>query len=234
MFDVTPPSTEQLRCSPSARPEREALARHPVLIALPQALQDAAHAQGRLIHQATGQRRTTGGSLGFLIEGALAVYDERNLACIERLGTGATFGWETALTTRTSEQELLALLDTSWLAIPAALPAQVMGISWVERMFGRHALDRLRRIQSLSACQVVHAVSARTATLIQQLATSSATEEIRTTQAALADALGVQRTSVNAAIKDLEAAGAVRVRRGSLRITCASTLACFACGCGCG
>lgn len=231
MFDVTPPGPEEPLPFPAARPEREAASRHPVLLALPQALQEAAHAEGRLIRQATGDRIATGDSLGFLIEGALAVYDERNLACVELLGTGATFGWETALTRRTSGQDLFALLSTLWLAVPAALPARVMGTAWVERMFARHALDRLRRIQALSACHAFHAVSARAATLIQQLAMSSATEEVRTTQAALADALGVQRTSVNAAIKSLEAAGAVRVRRGSLRITCPSSLARVACGC---
>jgi CRP-like cAMP-binding protein len=105
-----------------------------------------------------------------------------------------------------------------------------MGTAWVERVFARHALNRLTALQAASACHAVHAVPERVANLIRRLSEVS-DADVRTTQAALARAVGVQRTSVNASVKMLERAGAVAVWRGRMRVKCPTTLSRMACGC---
>lgn len=168
--------------------------------------------------------------VGFVLRGGLAVFDSRDLACINLIGPGSTFGWEGSLVTAHEGHPHLALLDSQWIEVPADLPRQTMGMGWVERVFARHALDRLAGLQAASACHAVHAVPQRVANLIRRL--SFMTEgDIRTTQMALAQVVGVQRTSVNASVKALERAGALKIRRGRMRVACPQTLSHFACGC---
>lgn len=189
-------------------------------------------AEGWLLRRDPGESVRADGVVGFVLRGGLAVFDARDFACVQMLEPGSTFGWDAALMGRDAGQRMLALLETQWIEVPARLPGEVMGAAWVERVFARHAFDRLQRVQTLSACHAVHSVSGRVANLILNLARATDTGDVRTTQAALAEAVGVQRTSVNAAIKALQDAGAVSVRRGRLRVVCHDTLGRFACGCG--
>ena len=168
--------------------------------------------------------------VGFVLAGGLAVFDRRELACVHLLQPGATFGWEACLAPQPSGVPLLALVGSTWIELPAADLATTMGGGWVERVFARHALDRLSALQAASACHAVHAVPERVANLIRRLSQAS-DADVRTTQAALAQAVGVQRTSVNASVKALERAGALTVWRGRMRIKCPATLSRLACGC---
>ena len=96
--------------------------------------------------------------------------------------------------------------------------SDLMGQAWVEHVFARHALDRLSRVQAEAACNAVHQVPHRTANWIRRLYETSG-PELRTTQSILAQAMGVQRTSVNAAVKALERDGALKLSRGRMIVT---------------
>jgi CRP-like cAMP-binding protein len=206
------------------------LDQHPVLRASPGPLRESVIREGQLNRCASGERFVSTGAVGFVLRGSLAVFDRKDLACVHLLGPGSSFGWEASLLPEQGEINLLALLDSEWIALPATVPMGVMGMGWVERVFARHALDHLTALQAASACHAVHAVPQRVANLIRRLSHVS-DAEVRTTQAALAKAVGVQRTSVNASIKTLERAGALSVRRGRMRIRCHATLSELACGC---
>lgn len=231
MFDTVSPAdagTAPGRGTPSL--DEALLDRHPVLRASPSRLREGVSEDGRLNRCASGHSVVTESAVGFVLRGCLAVFDRRDLACVHLLGPGSTFGWEAALVSGQTPVHLLALLDSDWIELPASVPITAMGTGWVERVFARHALDRMGALQAASACHAVHGVPERVANLIRRLSQVSEAD-VRTTQAALAKAVGVQRTSVNAAVKTLERAGAVKVWRGRMRISCPATLSHLACGC---
>ncbi|MFN4040263.1 MAG: Crp/Fnr family transcriptional regulator [Brevundimonas sp.] len=208
----------------------ELLDRHPVLRLLPHALRDSTRREGRLCACESGDNLfATSPVVGFMLSGTLATFDDRGLACVSLLGPGATFGWETAFAPASGGRRL-ALLDSCWIETPVRGLRDAMGAAWLEHVFARHALDRIQRLQADSACHAVHPVTRRAANLIRRLY-QAAGPDVRTTQSAIAEAMGVQRTSVNAAVKALERAGAVSLRRGRIQILCHERLAGAACGC---
>jgi CRP-like cAMP-binding protein len=206
------------------------LDRHPVLRLLPDALREVVRREGRSYGCNSADSLTAESPVvGFVISGALATFDPCGLACVSLLGPGATFGWETAFAPAAGGRRL-ALLDSTWIETPVSGLRGAMGSGWLEHIFAHHALDRIQRLQADSACHAVHPVTRRTANLIRRLAQAGGSD-LRTTQSAIAEAMGVQRTSVNAAVKALEKEGALCLRRGRIQITCADRLAQAACGC---
>lgn len=206
------------------------LDRHPVLRLLPEALRDVVRRQGRTCACLAGDSPSPASPVvGFVVSGALAAFDDRGLACVDLFGPGATFGWETAFAAQTDGPRL-ALLDSRWIETPADGIRDAMGNPWLEHVFARHAVDRIHRLKADSACHAVHAVPARAANLIRRLAQAGG-PDVRTTQCALAAAMGVQRTSVNAAVKTLEKDGVVSLGRGRIQVLCAARLSETACGC---
>lgn len=228
---------DALDLSPTARPSSaplgltdDLLDRHPVLRLLPDALRDVVRRQGQPCACASGDSPPQASPVvGFVLRGALGVFDEHGLACVDLMGPGATFGWETAFAPPTGGRRL-ALLDTRWIETPVNGLRDAMGAAWLEHVFARHAVDRIHRLKADSACHAVHAVPARAANLIRRLAHAGG-PDVRTTQSVMADAMGVQRTSVNAAVKALEKDGVVSLRRGRIQVLCAEGLSRAACGC---
>jgi CRP-like cAMP-binding protein len=206
------------------------LDRHPVLRILPQPLRAAIMSDAALNRCVSGDSVRSGETVGFVVAGAFAGFDGRDLACVCLLGPGSTLGWEASLVPGRAPRRLLALLDTDWIEVPASVPLKTMGAGWLERMFARHALDRLDALEAASACHAVHGVHQRVANLIHRLGVF-AQGDVRTTQAALAEVVGVQRTSVNASVKTLERAGVIATRRGRVRILDAEGLRALSCGC---
>lgn len=186
--------------------------------------------EGQLRRCSSGENVGVGEGIGFMLKGSFAVFDRRNLACVNLVGPGGTFGWEASLAPGRKTHRLLALLESEWIELPAPVPLQTMGAVWLERVFARHALDRIDALEGASACHAVHPVHQRVANLIRRLSLSGE-GDVRTTQAALAQAAGVQRTSVNASVKVLERAGAIAIRRGRLRILDTGLMDRLSCGC---
>jgi len=169
------------------------------------------------------------GRIGFVTRGYLACFDSSGMACVAHYAPGAMVGLECALT-RSPALRLLPMVESGWIDLPASALSREMGLEWLEHIFARHALGRLARLQAEAACNAVHQIPQRTANLIRRLHESEG-REIRTTQAILSQALGVQRTSVNAALKALERDGALRLARGRMQVLDSEKLGRFACGC---
>lgn len=92
-----------------------------------------------------------------------------------------------------------------------------------EALFG-HA------IQSV-ACNALHSVEARFCRWLLTCHDRISTDTIALTQEFLADMLGVQRTTVTAVARALQAKGAIRYRRGVVDIIDRGTLETLACEC---
>lgn len=197
---------------------------------MPDEVRELIREHGRSQSLRAGECALGRAAVGFVLEGALAAFDRRNIACVGLHGRGSMFGWEASLASSFVPVRFLPLLDTRWVEAPAEDLADLMGRTWIEHVFARHALDRLTRLQAEAACNAVHQVPQRTANWILRLY-QIAGPELRTTQAILALAMGVQRTSINTAVKALERDGAVRLSRGRLIVTDPARLERFACGC---
>lgn len=201
-----------------------------VLRLMPDKVQDLIRQKGQSRSLRAGEGVDGRAAIGFVTEGALGAFDRKNIACVGLHGRGSMFGWEASLASAFVPVRLLPMLDTRWIETPAEDLADLMGQTWIEHVFARHALDRLARIQAEAACNAVHQVPHRTANWVLRLYQIQGAE-LRTTQAILAQAMGVQRTSINAAVKALERDGAVRLSRGRLIVTDPARLEGFACGC---
>jgi CRP-like cAMP-binding protein len=203
---------------------------HPVLRLMPDRVQDLVRSHGQWRSLVGGVSAMGRGAVGFVTDGALAAVDCKTMAAVGLHGKGSMFGWETSLTSTSRPVRLLALIEARWIEIDGEALASLMGQTWIEHIFARHALDRLARLQAEAACNAVHQVPQRAANWIRRLH-DIAGPELRTTQASLAEAMGVQRTSVNAAVKALERDGALCVSRGRLTVIDPARLRRFACGC---
>jgi CRP-like cAMP-binding protein len=230
MFDAAS-STRTLLAEPVRIDDRsQAILDHPVLRLMPEEVQDLIRTCGQSRSLSVGECATGRAAVGFVLDGALAAFDRKNIACVGLHGRGSMFGWEASLSSAFFPVRFLPLLDTRWIEVPADELSELMGQNWLEHVFARHALDRLARVQAEAACNAVHQIPHRAANWIFRLY-QVAGPELRTTQAILAQAMGVQRTSVNAAVKALERDGAIRLSRGRLIVTDPARLERFACGC---
>lgn len=81
------------------------------------------------------------------------------------------------------------------------------------------------------ACNAFHGATQRLARRLLETRDRSASERFPFTQEAMAVALGVQRTTANAAAQQLKALGAILYSRGQVRITDSGRLEALACDC---
>lgn len=91
--------------------------------------------------------------------------------------------------------------------------------------------DQLMQAQQFAACHTAHALTARLATLLLYVCEISGTTTINLTQDALAEILGVRRTSVSLSAHALKANALVSYKRGHVKITDMPRLADAACEC---
>jgi CRP-like cAMP-binding protein len=95
-----------------------------------------------------------------------------------------------------------------------------------------HAVDALLgQAQQLSACSTVHPVQARLSRWLLQASHATGTDIIPVTQEFIADALGVQRTTVTMICRLLQSERIINVRRGRIRILNAAVLQAKTCAC---
>lgn len=230
MLDTIAPEAPHSRSSSRlTTPLAEAIRDHPVLRLLPTTARAVAQDHGTLRRSPPGEIVNLAGHIGFVTQGYLATFDRSGLACVAHYAPGAMFGLECALVPGPTVR-LLPMVESAWIDLPASTLSREMGLEWLEHIFARHALGRLTRLQAETACNAVHQIPQRTANLIRRLYEAEG-REIRTTQAILSQALGVQRTSVNAALKALERDGALRLGRGRMQVLDPEKLGRFACGC---
>jgi len=90
----------------------------------------------------------------------------------------------------------------------------------------------LTEARQFVACNALHSVDARLArSVLEALERSQDSRTLPATQETLAQMLGVQRTTITAALSQMQAAGAIRTARGSLEVVDPAVLEDAACCC---
>jgi CRP-like cAMP-binding protein len=95
----------------------------------------------------------------------------------------------------------------------------------------RHNAALLAQAQQSTACNAVHSGEARVCRWLLEVSDRLDDNRVPATQEALADNLGLRRTTITAIAQKLQASGAIRYRRGYIVITDRQLLASLACEC---
>jgi CRP-like cAMP-binding protein len=142
------------------------------------------------------------------------------------IGLIAGLGAHTALT------RAVVHVPVSAAQIPVTRLAQAASRSEpIRDMIVRYTDGLLEQTLKLAVCNTVHAVSQRLCRWLLQAHRHTGDNTLPLTQACLADMLGVQRTTVTAIGRALQAAGIIKVRRGRIQILDVDALECRACTC---
>ena len=102
--------------------------------------------------------------------------------------------------------------------------------NYIGNLFCRYSDYLLSTVMQSVACNAFHSIGDRAATWLLQ-AQDRAGDRIELTQEAFAGLLGVQRTTVNAVMKELSAEGLISASRGTLRVSDRAGLKRRACEC---
>lgn len=100
----------------------------------------------------------------------------------------------------------------------AALESAKSNSPFIGNLFCRFSDYLLAQVMQSVACHAFHSIPERAARWLLH-AQDRAGDRIELTQEAFAGLLGVQRTTINAVIKDLSSEGLVTTGRGTLRVT---------------
>jgi CRP-like cAMP-binding protein len=98
-------------------------------------------------------------------------------------------------------------------------------------LFARYADYLLAQVMQFASCNALHSVEQRLCKALIMAQDRTGEDMLDFTQQALADSLGVQRTSVTGTAKALEDRGLIRNRRGRIQVTDRDGLEALACGC---
>jgi CRP-like cAMP-binding protein len=101
----------------------------------------------------------------------------------------------------------------------------------LRELFARYADALLAQMMQSIACNALHSVEERCCRWLLAAHDRAGKQVLQLTQEALAEMLGVQRTTVTAVLQGLEAKGVVRGRRGSVEIADRAGLERLACEC---
>ena len=101
---------------------------------------------------------------------------------------------------------------------------------FISNIFCRYSDYLLAQVMQSVACNAFHPIAARAARWLLT-AQDRAGDRIELTQEALAGLLGVQRTTVNAVVRQLQDEGLITVRRGAIHVTDRNGLKGRACEC---
>lgn len=192
--------------------------------------------QGRLL--ASGRSRTIelGNSLSinscvtFVQDGLLGTVSRPSGVCVGVAGAGAVVGLSSAFNAP-RQGHIVALATSRVFAAPMAVLIEGLGRSRVMELCMRQSLECLSAMESEAACNAAHLVPQRLAKWLVRLHRANREGDLRFTQSQLAQLLGVQRTSVNAAARGLQQAGAARFTRGRVAIRDLDSLTHLSCSC---
>jgi CRP-like cAMP-binding protein len=101
----------------------------------------------------------------------------------------------------------------------------------LRELVGRHEAAIAVQAQQSVACNALHAVEARVCRWLLEMRDRVDTDSLALTQEFLASMLGVQRTTVTAVARKLQAVGAIECRRGRIRIASRDQIEHMACEC---
>lgn len=101
----------------------------------------------------------------------------------------------------------------------------------LDSLFSRYADALLAQVMQSVACNALHSVEERAARWLLAAHERAGSDAFHLSQQALADMLGVQRTTVTVICRDLQARGLIRYRRANLTVEDRHGLEAVACGC---
>lgn len=103
--------------------------------------------------------------------------------------------------------------------------------SAIQQLLLSYASDYVTQISQRSACAVFHTVEQRLAVWLLLLADRIEDEVIQITQERIAEHLGVRRAGITVVASAMQSMGAIRYKRGNLRVNNRETLEAIACEC---
>jgi CRP-like cAMP-binding protein len=221
----------------SGRPHRRAETRledHPVYVVLPPKVQAVLTGTAGRLSLRAGESPPSD-ALYFVLNGALGFFPSRRRVCVGVVPPGSVVGWEAAIGAMIDAQETRAILPTEGYVAPLNTVRTVLKEAWICQFLAAYAASRARALGVEAACNARHTSLQRLAKWIARLHAADGEERgISITQGELADMLGLQRTSVNAACRHLQDRGAVRIRRARLVVLDQDALSETACDCDAG
>lgn len=216
---------------PRARNSAPAQDRHPVLAALPPDVRLAVYRRGHLRDVEAGESLGRGGGVQFVLTGALGLFPmDGSGICLRVVGPGAVVNAE-ELAGADARRDVRVLVRGALLALRGGDLAEIIGRDRADQLVIDQMLAEQAALDQEVTCNALHLAPARLARWLLRLDEAAGGADIRITQAQLADMLGVQRTSVNAAARCLHGEGGLRFVRGRVRILDPAVLAKHACGC---
>lgn len=125
----------------------------------------------------------------------------------------------------------IALVPGEGVRIDLAVCNDRLGPDVLRSAAAQALLDRQAFLEREVVCNALHGATGRLSKLLLELADRSGESRLMLTQLRLSTLLGIQRTSVNAAVAYLQARGALRVRRGKIELLSLDALRQMSCGC---
>ena len=218
----------------TGRPPRRAGTRledHPVYVVLPPKVQAVlTETAGRLSLRAG--ESPPGDALYFVLSGAVGFFPSRRRVCVGVVPPGSVVGWDAAVSATIDAEETRAILPTQGYVAPLNTVQAVLKDAWICQFLAAYAASRARALGVEASCNARHTALQRLAKWIARLHAAVGEERgISITQGELADMLGLQRTSVNAACRHLQVRGAIRIRLARLIVLDQEELSEAACDC---
>jgi CRP-like cAMP-binding protein len=171
-----------------------------------------------------------GRTVSLILEGAVLWTAGDTPVCLGVASRGWMFGLEAA-SARGRKVSGMWLTQGRVFEAPASAFSEVLGWEAAHGLLARQASARMAQLEQEVVCNATHAVPARLGKWLWRLRRATGSTAIPLTQKELAEMAGVQRTSANAAMQKLKAAGAVRCARGRIHILDDEALHRFACPC---
>lgn len=203
---------------------------HPVFAAMDTRTQALLWDAGTVAEYGIGETVTTDGNVIFVQDGIIGHVPPQLSVCVAVSGAGSVFGLESALT-QARLTPAVALARSCVLQAPAAVLVEALGRARLQELCILHSQARMTEMEAEAACNAAHLVPQRLAKWIRRLHLANKRRDVCLTQAELARLLGVQRSTINVAIRQLQLVGAIRFVRGRIIVQSAEQLQQAACSC---
>lgn len=222
-----------LSMNPAAARDRgaaaQALEDHVLLTELADDVRASVLARGRFRRYAPGAVLSDDEPMvRFVLKGALGTFAAVDFLCLTYFGPGAVAGLE-AVGGESRGRVLQVVADAEVFELSARALIGAVGRREAERMLGLSATKRLAETETELTCLATYGIGPRLARWLIRLHALNPGHPVIMSQERLAQLLGAQRTSVNAAAHPLQEQGIVRYSRGRISLLDPVRLAAMAC-----
>lgn len=220
--------SHQLTPSPSDQPPPDF--DHPVFAAMDTRTRALLWDAGTVADYGIGETVATEGNVIFVQAGIIGHVPSQLSVCVAVSGVGSVFGLESALT-QPRLPPAVALAPSRVLQVPAARLLEALGRGKLQELCIVQFQARMMKMEAEAACNAAHLAPQRLAKWLRRLHFANKRRDVCLTQADLARLLGVQRSTVNVAMRHLQNVDAIRFVRGRIIVQCADQLQQAACSC---